>query len=91
MSSLNSMLKTIIQTINQHALLLNNLSTTCHKKFEKALYKSVLTRDLTKRGYIGPPSLSKAETKNEIRPMKEHNNSKSSDLSPKVYFYLLNV
>ena len=74
MSSLNGMLKNIIQTINQHASLINSLSTTSHLKFEKALYKQVLTKELTKRGYSGPPDVTKAETEEEkeIRSATDH-------------------
>jgi tRNA isopentenyl-2-thiomethyl-A-37 hydroxylase MiaE len=50
MRSLNDMLKNIIETINQHAVLLNSISTTCMQKFDrismKILYKNSFTKDL---------------------------------------------
>jgi len=50
MKSLNDMLKNIIDTINQHALLLNGVSTNCQQKFDKIsmkiLYKNSFTKDL---------------------------------------------
>ena len=51
-NSLNDILKSIIETINQHALLLNGLATTSQQKFEKAsfkvLYKNSYTKDVVK-------------------------------------------
>ena len=50
MSSLNDTLKNIIETINQHAFLLNNISGKCQKKMDKTsfktLYKGTYTKDL---------------------------------------------
>ena len=51
-NSLNDILKTIIETINQHALLLNGLATTSQQKFEKTnfkvLYKNSYTKEVVK-------------------------------------------
>ena len=51
-NSLNDILKSIIETINQHALLLNGLATTSQQKFEKGsfkvLYKNSYTKDVVK-------------------------------------------
>ncbi|CAI2361008.1 unnamed protein product [Moneuplotes crassus] len=50
MNSLNDSLSKIVETINQHALLLNNISGNCTQKLDKdsfrALYKSAYTKDV---------------------------------------------
>lgn len=50
MNSLNDMLKNIIDTINQHAVLLNNISSIWQQKFDKTsfkvLYKNSFTKEL---------------------------------------------